>query len=112
MKTLTEEGGIAWQEIGYEAHDARDGNITDKITITGTVDENVTGDYILTYLVSDAAGNEANTTRKITIVDTTAPVITLNGDVNITHEAGSAYHDANATWTDAVDGSGSYPALG
>ena len=35
-------------------------------------------------------------------------MITLNGDVNITHEAGSAYHDANATWTDAVDGSGSY----
>ena len=58
---VTEEGGIAWQEIGYEAHDARDGNITDKITITGMVDENVTGDYIITYLVSDAAGNEGQT---------------------------------------------------
>ena len=40
------------------------------------------------------------------MVDTTAPAIFLNGDSNITHEAGMAYHDANATWTDAVDGQG------
>ena len=39
-------------------------------------------------------------------VDDTAPVITLNGDANITHEAGSEYIDAGAVWTDAVDGTG------
>ena len=39
----THEGGSPWFEPGYEAHDARDGNITDLVTVTGTVDENVTG---------------------------------------------------------------------
>ena len=45
-------------------------------------------------------------------VDDTAPVITLNGDSNITHEAGFAYIDANATWTDAVDGQGVVHGVG
>ena len=39
------------------------------------------------------------------MMDTIAPIITLIGDANITHEAGSAYLDANASWSDAVDGS-------
>ena len=39
-------------------------------------------------------------------MDTTRPVITLNGDANITHEAGGAYVDAGAYWTDIVDGDG------
>ena len=46
------------------------------------------------------------------MVDTTLPVISLNGDANITHEAGSPYLDANASWTDAVDGSGTILASG
>ena len=36
----------------------------------------------------------------VNVVDTTAPVITLNGDANITHEGGFVYVDANASWTD------------
>ena len=39
-------------------------------------------------------------------MDTTAPVITLNGDANITHEAGDDYLDAGAYWMDIVDGDG------
>ena len=42
---------------GVEAHDARDGNITDQIVVTGSVDMNSTGTYLLTYSVQDAAGN-------------------------------------------------------
>ena len=48
----------------------------------------------------------------VDVVDTTAPVISLHGDANITHEAGSPYLDANASWTDAVDGSGVILASG
>ena len=65
------------------------------------------GVYVLSYDYTDAAGNAAQTViRTIEVVDTTVPVIILNGDANITHEAGNPYLDANASWTDAVDGSG------
>ena len=46
------------------------------------------------------------------VVDTTAPVISLYGDSNITHEAGNPYFDLNASWIDAVDGSGVIVASG
>ena len=51
-------------------------------------------------------------TRTVQVVDSTAPVISLLGDANITHEAGNVYLDANASWSDAVDGSGVVYASG
>ena len=51
-----------------EAHDARDGNITDQIVVTGTVDMNSTGTYLLTYTVQDGSGNTATATRTVTVV--------------------------------------------
>jgi formylglycine-generating enzyme required for sulfatase activity len=65
---ITREAGQAWAEPGVEAHDARDGNITDQIVVTGTVDMNTTGTYLLTYSVQDGAGNTASTTRTVTVV--------------------------------------------
>jgi formylglycine-generating enzyme required for sulfatase activity len=65
---ITREAGQAWAEPGVEAHDARDGNITDQIVVTGTVDMNSTGTYLLTYTVQDGAGNTATTTRTVTVV--------------------------------------------
>ena len=64
---ITLKAGQAWAEPGVEAHDARDGNITDQIVVTGTVDMNSTGDYILTYTVQDGAGNPATATRTVTV---------------------------------------------
>ena len=46
---ITREAGQAWAEPGVEAHDARDGDITDQIVVTGTVDMNSTGD-LFTHL--------------------------------------------------------------
>jgi hypothetical protein len=40
------------------------------------------------------------------------PLISLSGDANITHEGGTSYIDLNASWTDAVDGSGTVLASG
>jgi formylglycine-generating enzyme required for sulfatase activity len=64
---ITREAGQVWAEPGVEAHDARDGNITDQIVVTGTVDMNSTGTYLLTYSVQDGGGNTATTTRTVTI---------------------------------------------
>ena len=58
-----------WAEPGYGASDVRDGNLTSSVTQSGTVDVNTTGTYTLVYTVSDAAGNEANATRTVRVVD-------------------------------------------
>jgi formylglycine-generating enzyme required for sulfatase activity len=101
---ITSEAGTAWVDPGAEAHDARDGNLTAAVTITGTVDVNSTGTYILTYSVSDAAGNEVNATRTVTVSDTTAPVVTLLGDANATHAKDVAWVEPGATASDTLDG--------
>ena len=40
----------------------------------------------------------------VNVTDTTAPVITLNGDAQITVEVGSTYTDLGATASDNYDG--------
>ena len=58
----------------------------------------------VTYNVSDDAGNAATeVTRTVNVTDTTAPVITLNGDAQITVEVGSTYTDLGATASDNYD---------
>ena len=66
--SVTREAGQAWAEPGAAGHDARDGNVTASVTVTGTVDMNTTGTYILTYSVADAAGNTATANRTVTVV--------------------------------------------
>ena len=49
------------------AIDNADGNITDKIIVTGEVDSSVEGEYILTYSITDQAGNTSTATRAIVV---------------------------------------------
>lgn len=49
-------------------------------SVAGSVDANTPGTYTLTYEASDPSGNAAlPVTRAVNVVDTTAPIITLNG---------------------------------
>ena len=73
-------------------------------TVVGTVDKTTLGEYTLTYNVTDSTGNVADeVTRKVTVADSTAPVITLKGDAEMAHEAGTDYTDAGAEVTDNFD---------
>ena len=74
-------------------------------TVTGAVNTAVIGVYTLTYNAMDSGGNPATPiTRTVSVTDQTAPVITLNGAVDVYVEAGTVYIDAGATSTDAVSG--------
>ena len=96
VSTITHEAGTAYVDSGASATDAVDGTVT--VTTSGTVDVNTAGTYTLTYSASDATGNVATSvTRTVTVVDTTAPVITLTGLASVTHERGTTYTDAGAT---------------
>ena len=103
---LTHEAGTPYVDPGATAVDNVDGDLTAAIVIGGdAVNSEQLGTYVVTYDVSDAAGNAAvQRTRTVSVVDTTPPVITLLGDNPLTHEAGTPYVEPGATAVDNVDG--------
>ncbi len=99
--------GSVYTDAGATAVDDIDGAVV--VTTSGTVNTAVAGTYTITYSAVDAAGNSSTKTRQVVVtvvtpVDTTAPVITLNGSSTVTLVVGSNYVDAGATATDDVDG--------
>jgi hypothetical protein len=96
------EAGAAFTDPGATAVDAADGAVA--AVATGTVNAAVPGTYMLTYTATDATGNAGTATRVVTVVDTTAPVVTLSGAPAVTIEAGSAFTDPGATALDTVNG--------
>lgn len=98
--------GDDFVDPGARSIDNRDGNISDKVIVTGTVDTGSAGTYELTYNVSDAAGNTATpVTRTVTVVaDTEAPVITITGSDTITLSLGQTYNEPGANAIDNKDG--------
>jgi uncharacterized lipoprotein YddW (UPF0748 family)/fibronectin type 3 domain-containing protein len=62
------------------------------------------GVHSIELTVSDDFGGSSTASVTITILDTTAPVITLDGDAEVTVEAGSSYTDAGASATDGCAG--------
>jgi hypothetical protein len=63
---------------GVTANDPEDGDLTEDIVITGTVDVNVDAEYTLTYKVSDSEGLETVATRKVTVyTPNRAPVVSV-----------------------------------
>jgi len=106
-QNITLTVGESYVELGATAMDDVDGNITDCIETVSTVDTTTVGDHTVTYTVSDTAGNQATAMRYIHVVlplDTTAPVITLQGEQNITLEHGATYTELGASAMDDVDG--------
>ena len=104
--TVNIDEGDAWSDPGYSASDNVDGDLTGSVVVAGdTVDPNTIGTYVVTYNVTDAAGNAAQqVTRTVNVLDVTAPVITLLGTTPVTHPHGQTYVDAGYTATDNHDG--------
>jgi hypothetical protein len=105
-EAVDHEAATAYTDEGATAADAYDGNITDDIVTVNNVDtDSALGDYTVTYNVVDANDNPAEqVTRTVTVVDTTAPVITRNGDAEVTVERLATYTDAGATASDTYYG--------
>ena len=57
-----------YKEEGATAKDKKDGDLTDKIKITGKVDTKKVGTYYITYTVEDAAKNVTTIKRTIKVV--------------------------------------------
>ena len=98
--------GSSFTDPGASANDNRDGSVT--VSVSGSVDVNIVGNYTLTYSAQDSAGNQASKNRTVRVdlaADTTAPVISLNGSNTISIIQGSSFTDPGASANDDRDGS-------
>ena len=95
--------GDTYVEPGYGATDNYDGDLTSQVQVTTDLNTNATGIYFITYSVSDSSGNTATEQRKVTVVDTIAPVITLIGNDVVLVEVFGEYEELGATVTDNYD---------
>lgn len=59
--------GHPYEEEGYTASDNVDGDLTDKVSVDGSVNTYSAGTYSLTYKVQDNYGNEEAVTRTVTV---------------------------------------------
>ena len=99
--------GDSYTDAGATATDIEDGNITANIVVGGdTVDTDTAGTYVITYDVTDSAGNAAvQVTRTVNVADTDqAPVISLNGLSTVVVTFGSRYVENGASAIDPQDG--------
>ena len=76
--SITINAGTSYEEPGYTANDNIDGDITDKVEISGSVNIYHAGTYTLTYTVTDSHGNKATAERTVVVKpikqpDTVAP---------------------------------------
>ncbi|HRZ16208.1 MAG TPA: DUF5011 domain-containing protein, partial [Candidatus Hydrogenedentes bacterium] len=98
-------------ECGVESYSELGATWTDNILGAGAVTNisgavgTAVGDYFVTYTFTDNAGNADSKTRTVSVVDTTAPVVTIDGGVSaLGGECGVALALPGATAADVCDG--------
>ncbi len=99
---LLHELGSPYSDPGATVTD-NDPAYAGTVSIGGdAVNVDVTGTYVVTYTASpDGANNTPDPVeRRVTVQDTTNPVIAISGDSPLLHELGSPYSDPGATVTD------------
>ncbi|MBV9211495.1 MAG: DUF5011 domain-containing protein, partial [Acidobacteria bacterium] len=102
--SITVECHTSFTDPGATAHDSCAGDFA--ATASGAVNVNTPGSYTVTYNASDPSGNAATpVTRTVNVVDTIAPVITINGANPMTVECHTGFTDPGATADDTCAGS-------
>ena len=71
--------GDTYQEPGYKVIDSVDGNLGDKVTVTGRVDTSKVGTYKLIYSVTNNSGVTTSKQRVIVVMDSNIS-LTLNNE--------------------------------
>ena len=82
-------------EAGYTATDSCDGDVTAFVFVSGIVDSNTVGTYILVYTGIDRSVNPAQVTRTVNVVEALPPIVVIRrvGQIQLTwnSEAGATY---------------------
>lgn len=110
LNPVVQQGGSYNPLDGVTANDREDGNLTDKIVVSGfdQDDLNFAGTYVITLKVTDSAGNETIVTINLTVEGTTAalpPVLNgIKGQQTYYIGSGDFNPIAGVTAIDPVDG--------
>jgi len=100
--TMTVECHTSFSDPGAAAFDNCAGSLP--ISVSGSVDVNTPGTYTLSYSATDSSGNSETITRTVLVVDTTKPLVSLNGESTISLETHSTFSDPGATAADSCAG--------
>lgn len=73
------------------------------VIVSGNISK-LPGEYIITYSAKDSSGNETIVKRRVKVVDTSAPLLTLLGQNPQIVKVNEAYIEYGATAIDDVDG--------
>ena len=92
--SITINAGSAYQEPGYSANDNIDGDITDKVEISGSVNIYHAGTYTLTYTATDSHGNKATAERTVVVKPIKQPNTVAPGGkvIYLTFDDGPSKH--------------------
>jgi hypothetical protein len=101
VSPMTVECHGTFTDPGATASDLCAGALT--VAVFGTVNPNTPGTYVLTYGTGDGV-DSAYVSRTVHVVDTTPPVVTLNGPNPMTVECHGTFTDPGATASDACAG--------
>ncbi len=83
-------GNTKYQEPGYSAEDNCDGDITDKVVVSGEVLDDI-GEYTINYTVVDSSNNKSVITRKVIRKNNSIPSnngYIHNGEIYLTFDDG------------------------
>ncbi len=98
--------GEAFVDPGYSASDNEDGDITSRVSVDlSDLDENTAGEYVVTYSVTDDAGNSASESRNVTVQNSLTPN-NIAGNWNVSEVCGggpSTYIDT-ISYSDVQNG--------
>ena len=59
--------GSTFSDPGYSAYDNCDGDVTNNVSVTGSVDSSHAGNYTISYSVSDGMGNSNSVSRNVNV---------------------------------------------
>ena len=103
-KTHKTEFGYEFKDPGYTAIDNYDGDLTDRVIVSGDVNTNKEGTYELSYSVTDSSDNTVKATRIVKVVDEEAPKIELAGDKKMIVKLKNTYEEPGYSAVDKKDG--------
>ncbi len=93
--TMTIKAGNKFNDPGVTATDNVDGDITDKVQVSGAIDIYTPGEYTIKYTVTDSYGNTTEASRTLVVEKVSQPPVVVppgDGVIYLTFDDGPSVH--------------------